>query len=255
MAPEPNTDPFAGWVASATLRAFDISRRFENLTVVLVGESPYWKRDLEELLPPTVDLGFENLPVGMCPDYVVIGQADLSVAELDKCLEEAGDDTRFLPQEGFLDALLFGIDWWKDQAGLLNQACNYYPGLAYVRNRYEELNFPWPSVEATPVPQVRGADSKERARETELHERGYNVGMGMTRAKRWSVLTRIIGAKEMSLRDVAGTIASHCRNRRRQAGGESKFGRALTEWEHDLARLKTNYYDGRHHSFSWPRPR
>jgi hypothetical protein len=103
------------------------------------------------------------------------------------------------------------------------------------------------------VPEVIGTDDKTRMKETELYRRGYNVARDTTRSHRWAVLRRIIDGNEMVLQEVVGTIASHCRVRRRQHRGEEKYSRALGEWEFDLQRLKAAYYDGRPPSFSWPR--
>jgi hypothetical protein len=162
--------------------------------------------------------------------------------------------TRFLPQEGFVDLILFGFDWWTDRlVGYLDHSCTYYPSLAYIRDNASANDFEWPTVEATPVAESRGPDEKHRAEQTELNRRGYNVAKdGPSREGRWRLLCMIIDGRDMTLRDVVGTIASLCRARRRQYDGENKFARALQEWEYDLHRLKVAYYDRGRYQWSWP---
>ncbi len=247
-----NPAELSSWLGTATLRALDHARRFEGKSVVLAGQLPFAKGDMAGLMPPGASVHVDTWPDGLIPDYVVIGQVGASHGLLDQCIEAAARHTRFLPQEGFVDEVLFGFDWWENEVDQLNNSCNYYSELAYVRSQFEELGFDWPSSEATAVSEVVGADDKNRE-ETELHQRGYNVAHGTTRAHRWAVLTRIIEGREMLLRDVAGTIASHCRARRRQHDGGETYRRALGEWEFDLKRLKMTYYDGHPPGFRWPK--
>jgi len=248
-----DSEQLARWIGAATLGLLDRARRFDGKSVVLAGQLPFARGDIAGLIPPAASVHVDELPDGLTPDYIVIGQDGARLPLLDQCIEAAAQDTRFLPQEGFLDEVLFGFDWWVSEVDQLNDACNYYTGLAYVRSQFEELGFEWPSSEANSVPEVIGPDDKTRMQETELYRRGYNVARGTNRARRWAVLRRIIEGSEMPLQEVVGTIASHCRARRRQHGGEEKYSRALGEWEFDLQRLKTTYYDGRPSSFSWPR--
>jgi hypothetical protein len=74
----------------------------------------------------------------------------------------------------------------------------------------------------------------------------------MNRRQRWEVLTRK-ALPQLGLREVAETIAGHCRARKRQRGGTEKFANAITEWEYDLARLKAEFYVGQPRRFVWPR--
>ncbi len=248
-----DSEQLAGWIGAGTLRALVLARRFDGKSVVLAGQLPFARGDMAGLMPPGTSVHVDELAGGLVPDYVVIGQDAASRGLLDQCIEVAAKHTRFLPQEGFVDEVLFGFDWWVTEVDQLNAACNYYTELAYVRSQFEELGFSWPSSEATSVPEVIGTDDKTRMKETELYRRGYNVARGTTRAHRWAVLRRIIDGNEMVLQEVVGNIASHCRVRRRQHRGEEKYSRALGEWEFDLQRLKAAYYDGRPPSFSWPR--
>ena len=57
---------------------------------------------------------------------------------------------------------------------------------------------------------------------------------------------------ELGLREVAEIIARLCRERKRQDDGRQRYAYAIAEWEHDLARLKREYYDRASESFRWP---
>ncbi len=102
---------------------------------------------------------------------------------------------------------------------------------------------------------ARGGDKKPREalplkEQTDLHKLGYKI-TGISRAKRWHVLTEVAIPK-LGLRMVVSTIANHCRMRRAQSGGEDRYAHAIAEWEHDLARLKREFYDRWRHAFAWP---
>lgn len=86
--------------------------------------------------------------------------------------------------------------------------------------------------------------------QTDLHKLGYRI-TGISRAKRWRVLTEVAMPK-LGLKTVASTIANHCRMRRAQSGGEDRYAYAIAEWEHDLLRLKREFYDHGSHAFTWP---
>jgi hypothetical protein len=242
------------WIGELVGQLLAYSHAFENVDVVFVGELPYLPTDLAKLLPPTAKRFLNDLPGEVVPDFVVIGQQSADESLLDKCMDASYTDTRYLPHIAFIDQAIFGYDWWASQVPLLNHACVYYPGLEYVRAHSADQSFDWPSVEATPVPEPTGADEEDRE-ETELHKRGYDVKKGRSRENRWLVLTRIIDGSEMTLEQVAGTMAWYCRNFRRQFDGENKYSRALGEWEFDLQRLKATYYEPRRNRFSWPSTR
>ena len=94
-------------------------------------------------------------------------------------------------------------------------------------------------------------DLSERS---DLHRLGYKI-TGLSRGKRWRVLTeRAVPA--LGLQEVARTIAGHVRRARSQRGGTQRFEYAISEWEHDLARLKSEIPDGQTaHKNCWPRNR
>ena len=188
---------------------------------------------------------------------VVVGKTGFYGDLMRRAVASGSEPPRFIPQEGFLDELLFGRDWWNDEVALLNATLNHHAGLRYAKslesvagpNRLRK-KFRWPSTEAqeTKKPVLDNADYRES---TPLFELGYRVS-GMTRRQRWEVLTRK-ALPQLGLKEVAETIANHCRTRKRQKGGSERFANAIAEWEHDLARLKTEFYVGQRSRFVWPR--
>lgn len=83
--------------------------------------------------------------------------------------------------------------------------------------------------------------------ETTLHRLGYKI-TGLNRIQRWEVLISE-AIPQMLLKDIVFTIARNIRLRKSQVGGKSKFAYAIAEWEHDLKRLKKEYYRS---NFTWP---
>ena len=152
----------------------------------------------------------------------------------------------FLPQEGFLDELLFGHDWWHTDVEWLNAVLQYHPGLQYVKSLE---TFPWPSTEAEESTSV-GESEVEYQTETRLYQLGYKI-TGRSRSERWRILKNK-AVPELGLEKVAGTISSHCRTRKRQRGGRSKYAHAIAEWEHDLVCLKREFYSNHRPRFNWP---
>jgi hypothetical protein len=247
----PWNQEIAAWLGNVTARAFDQHQRFGRSKVVFVGDWPYSQTELASLLPPTCEHSIGFVSKGWTPSYVVIGQESGLEGKLDLCMQAAGTSTCFVPQEGFLDELLFGHDWWTDEVEGLNDACENYPGLAYVRSQSAEFQFSWPSTRAEPVPEQRGDDGRLRLEETALFRLGYNVSH-LDRNQRWTLLQRILERRQLTLSEVASTIASHCRTRRKQHGGETRYALALGKWEDDLRHLKEKYYKGPTYAFTWP---
>ena len=220
---------------------------------------PYLFSDLSSLLPDEIictDLEEEtpndyNDPATAC---VVIGQEDFDEDELLRCVKEARPTPAFLPQEALLDLALFGYDWWNEQIHELNQLLEYHRGLQYVHS-LQQPGFHWPSVEVSES--IEPGTSLEGFREeTPLHQAGYMIrgagGRKIPRPVRWAILSNLLETKRISLQDVAETIANHVRLRKLQADGEEVYRYAIQEWEHDLARLRTLFYDRREYTFLWP---
>jgi hypothetical protein len=108
-------------------------------------------------------------------------------------------------------------------------------------------HFAWPSTD------VSGEKGNERDENT-LSEKsalmlmGYKLSGKITRAKRWEILQKAV--PELGLRRVAMTIAYNVKLRKGQKNGVTKYSNAITEWEHDLAKLKFHFYEK---DFNWPK--
>ncbi len=257
-----NRDDFAAqmdYVALSSKLVAPQALSFLGDTVLFTGETPYLSSDMMRLLPAQVECyedsdlpdevsdGYPLVPEDVRFSIVVMGRTDCSEEDIDYVLATSGDSPLiFLPQEGFLDRLLFGHDWWHDYPDLLNEALESHPGLRYAKSL---TTFPWPTTEAEESSGAGESEAEFRA-ETPLHKQGYRIN-GLSRADRWEVL-RTKAVPNLGLEEVATTIARHCRTRKRQVGGRQKFFHAITEWEHDLARLKTEMYLGHGPHFAWP---
>jgi hypothetical protein len=158
---------------------------------------------------------------------------------------------RFIPQEGFLDEILFGHDWWAECTYMLNSALEYHAGLQIAHDLHVgPAPFPWPSIEADEGTGDGSAGEDGFAPETALHALGYRI-TGQTRAARWRVLDDD-AIPALGLQQVVETIASHVRLRKSQRDGRFRYRHAITEWEHDLARLKAERWAKLTYRFPWP---
>jgi len=219
-------------------------------TVQFIGTGPFTIDDLKGLLPLDVTVVVANQGSRRQkrePDFVVIGVEDFDEKQISKAVDMRGDETSFMPQDGFLDLVLFGYDWWTDLPDLLNESKESHPGMRYLHS-LAPLSFRWPSTSA--AESDRQVESEgDYQEETDLHKMGYQI-TDRTRVQRWRVLTKAV--HELELSEVVGTIASLVRARKRQKGGADKFRHAIGEWEHDLTKLRGEYYKGSRRKFQWP---
>ncbi|MDP9477111.1 MAG: hypothetical protein M3R38_15755 [Actinomycetota bacterium] len=219
-----------------------------SLTVLFSGQGPYGVEDLTRLLPAEVRrFEHKEAPRGIAADVLVLGRRGFSPDAVQAAIRKRGARLRILPQEGFVDEVLFGRDWWKDHVDRLNAVLEHHPGLRYVRS---QETFRWPNTDAPEsVGEVR-PESYDFRPETELHVLGYRI-TGRTREQRWRVLVTV-AVPRLGLKEVAETIAGHCKGRKRQRNGRERFSYAIAEWEHDLDRLKRELYPGHRPRFAWP---
>ncbi len=103
--------------------------------------------------------------------------------------------------------------------------------------------FVWPSTEITGDGEN---DANGLKKKSELIKIGYQI-TGKTREQRWRILQRAVPV--IGLKKVAYTIAGNVKLRKGQKNGVNKFSYAISEWEHDLAKLKKVYYKK---DFNWP---
>ena len=248
----PSEDPAATAVhaLALALRIATHAASLSSYTVLFAGGSPYRREDLEALLPAGAHAIGQDEYQSERVDLVVVGTGcDLEV------VERVVDNTNcpiFLPQEGFLDRVLFGFDWWQTElAPLLNSYLNRYPGLARAKELADEQGFEWPSQEAPESLTDSVTDDSGFALETPLRRECKYQITGLTRVARWNILTTC-AVPRLGLQEVAETIANHIRLRKARKGGREMFANAIGEWEWDLTRLKREFYDGHNHRFRWP---
>ena len=232
-----------------------------NQGVLFTGDGPYEAHQLARLLPDeSRALVDGEAPEDNSSHVVVVGRRNYHPDRMRRTIHRAHGPPRFVPQEGFIDELLFGRNWWRQEVELLNAALAHHPGLKHAKQlldgaarRYArpDARFRWPSTEPqdsnNPVP--RDADARYRER-SPLYVLGYRI-TDMSREERWEVLTND-ALSELGLREVAEIIARLCRERKRHDDGRQRYAYAIAEWEHDLARLKREYYDHASEPFRWP---
>ena len=227
--------------------------------VLFTGDGPYEAHQLARLLPDEARalVDGEN-PEDSSSHVVVVGRRNYHGDRMRRAIHREHGPPRFVPQEGFVDELLFGRNWWREEVELLNAALVHHPGLRHAKQlldnaarRYARPRFRWPSAEPqdAEIPAPRDADVGYRER-SPLFDLGYRI-KGMSRDERWDVLTND-ALSELGLKEVAEIIASLCRERERQGDGRQRYAYAIAEWEHDLARLKREYYDHASAPFRWP---
>jgi hypothetical protein len=265
---------------------------FVGRRTLFVGHSPFHPEELGGLLPEQAEWHEQGYaPRGFSPDILVLGRDGFEKGEIKAALQIAIRAPKVVPQEGFVDELLFGHDWWDEETASLGALVKHHRGLQSARSlgaltpagipelqsgKKPAMTRPRPSpvppstrpeqpgegdvLEETAFswPSTDAEESKGRGQseidyqmETRLHQLGYRI-TGRSRSQRWRVLIST-ALPELGLEVVANTIAFHCRTRKRQKGGRQKYSHAIAEWEYDLARLKREIYRSDRHRFPWPK--
>lgn len=220
--------------------------------VVFTGEGSFQQRSLVSLLPSSAKYFVNRGPESSKPcDVLVIGRNDFSKKLIRSLIERSGGPPRCLPQEGLIDELLLGRNWWDGDPSLLDDAIEKgHQGLAYAKYCFEGVKWRWPTTQAAestkPSPK-----SPDKFPETDLEKLGYRTP-DLLPEQRWDILVHTALPK-LGLKKVADTIAGHCCRCKAQQGGKERYKKAISKWEHDLARLKQEYYDqGIYSGFAWP---
>lgn len=111
----------------------------------------------------------------------------------------------------------------------------------------EDVSFAWPSTDVKSKDVTRKNTEDNSMNETSaLKKLGYQI-TGVTRAQRWRSLESAV--PKLGLKKVVQIISYNIKLRKGQKNGEKKFSYAISEWEHDLAKLKKHYYK---QEFKWP---
>ncbi len=216
---------------------------FDDTRVVFLGDDPFTVDDLVSLLPDGCHTTTDT--IDLLANFVVIGTRGFDESQLIDLARAVGPNCAFLPQDGFLDLVLFGYNWWTDFHNLMEDVALHHPAFKILKALD---GFTWPSTYSPESAGDRTVPEEFRP-ETELKSLGYQI-TGSTRARRWNVLE--IAVPMLGLRVVVETIANHVRLRKAQKGGRFKFRNAIAEWTHDLDRLKRTYYVGPAAQFRWP---
>ena len=142
------------------------------------------------------------------------------------------------------------IDKWNKEIYItedqLKHIVNAY-GLYPKMKKDHLINFVWPSTEVKESKQETDKEEKTLNEKSALMLMGYKVSGNLTRVKRWEILQKAV--PKLGLKRVAYTISYNVKLRKGQKNGEERFVNAITEWEHDLNKLKTTYYKK---DFKWP---
>ncbi len=261
---------------------------FVGLKVLFVGHEPFDAEELGGLLPDGADwYEQEYAPEGFMPDVLVLGRV-FPKGLIKLALESSEGSPKVVPQEGFLDEVLFGHDWWGGgKLGSLLEMVYSHRGLQAARSAgalrpigieappgpvekkgpisrertassktaepssaptgatKPNSTFVWPSTEVKEPKSASEGELDLKAR-SRLNELGYNTNE--PRSVRWRILTTK-AIPELGLQQVVHMIAWYCRFFRKHP----KFRRAIDEWEHDLERLKREFYPNHRPRFAWPR--
>ena len=183
-------------------------------------------------------------------DLLVLGARECDLVLVMEAITRGHERTIVLPQDGFLDLVLFEQNWWAERPvtgriSRLEQAVQQQDGLRiakFVIGQWKELTFKWPETEDVP-----GEDESpwsSRLNEVSaLKERGYQIA-DRTEDQRWSALERC--ERELGLQRVAYFIAFLIRTR-------SGRVRALVidAWRSDLEKLRSKYHVEAL-EFDWP---
>ncbi|UQD52223.1 hypothetical protein C0971_09470 [Bacillus methanolicus] len=116
------------------------------------------------------------------------------------------------------------------------------PGDKLILNN--TIAFPWPNTELKE--NQSNQETKTLKELSDLKKLGYQI-TGLNRQKRWDILKKAV--PQLGLKKVAYTIAYNVKLRKGQKDGLKKYSYAISEWEHDLSRLKKEYYKK---DFTWP---
>ncbi len=107
---------------------------FVGRRILFVGHEPFDAEELGNLLPDGVGwYEQEYAPEEYAADVVVLGRM-FPKGLVKSVLSEINGSPKVIPQEGFLDELLFGHDWWSGKRESLQEMVNSHRGLQAARS-------------------------------------------------------------------------------------------------------------------------
>lgn len=223
--------------------------------VAATGTYPYAVDDLRHATPADYKW-LIHPPLADDPvDIIVVGAIGWDTLLLTDAIQRGHSGTMVLPQDGFLDLVHFGHDWWAERPAngkrsKLEIAVQQQDGIRVAKLLVQEwnkgLSFAWPTTDA-------GDSSTESVWSSRLNEisalrkHGYQI-QDRTEAERWAALVRCVDDVALGLQRTAYFIAYLIRTRRPHVRAE-----VIDAWRADLAKLRTTYHI-QALNFYWPEP-
>ena len=209
-------------------RIDELPADLEDASFIFTGEGPYKSEDLCRLLPHdnSLNLNIDPPPIwpfhddGVDPVYIVVGKENYDEEQMVNFVQNFESNCVFLPQEGYLDLILFGRNWWTEEPGLLNECLEHHDGLQYAKLLAgEQYDFKWPSTFVLPSFQLQGSinTSAEYDEDSCLSRSGYKHwinGRELPDHELVAALHKAIDAE--GLEEVVCTMAGFLRRYRRQ---------------------------------------
>ncbi len=107
---------------------------FVGRRVLFVGHGPFDPEEIASLLPEGAEWHEHGAaPAGFAPDVIVLAREGFEKGAIRAALDSSRGLPKVIPQEGILDELLFGHDWWKDKTEDLEAMVNTHRGLQSAR--------------------------------------------------------------------------------------------------------------------------
>jgi len=128
---------------------------FVGRRILFVGHEPFDVEELGNLLPDGAGWHeWPYVPDGYKADVVVLGRV-FEKGLVKTVLSGIEGSPKVIPQEGFLDELLFGHDWWGGKHASLQEMVNSHRGLQAARSigalRKAGIVTPQPAEKKSPV--------------------------------------------------------------------------------------------------------
>jgi len=149
---------------------------FAGRKVLFVGHGPFDPEDIATLLPDSTDWHEHGTaPDGFVPDVVVLGRDGFEKGAVKAALNGTVGGTKatpkVIPQEGLLDELLFGHDWWREKSAALEALLNNHCGLQSARS----LGALVPAGVEKPQPKKGAAKTAKASKVTQGPEKGSAI--------------------------------------------------------------------------------
>ena len=233
----------------------------EDALFIFTGEGPYKSEDLCKRLrdEQSYNLNSEEPPdwpfldAGENPAYMIIGKENYDEEEIVNFALKFGSNSVFLPQEGYLDLILFGHNWWTEKPESLNEGLDHHRGLKYAKSlsATQAYDFKWPSTFVSPSFQLPESinTSVEYDEDSCLSRNGYKHwpnGRELPDHELVAALHKAIDAE--GLEEVVYTMAGFLKRYRRQ----QKNHNAQEKYVRHLAYMKKEYYEKGFYGFTWP---